>query len=320
MHMGAGIAFVDDPEGARYEEAYSEFKKAYELSGSLNAQQNLAHCAMKLELDGEALELYEKFLEAKGDTLDPAERAQIEKDVNALKAATSWVTLSADEPNVMLVDERVPRSGLSIRNTYTIGLQPTKVGIHPGMHTLTASVAGKDDVVWKVELKNGSTHQYEFMFNPNSPVTADGFTEDDFTFGDKPPAEEPAPADTDSGTARPVPVYVWATAGLTVASAGAMVAFMVVAKGKNADYEDNILGQAPDADQADAQSDVETFNLLADVFIGVTAAAAVTTVLLFVMRPEAEADSTAQSGFGVDWSLVPAIGPRGGGGAIMVRF
>jgi hypothetical protein len=36
-HMEAGAAFFNDPGGSKCEEAYREFKTAYELSGSMNA-------------------------------------------------------------------------------------------------------------------------------------------------------------------------------------------------------------------------------------------------------------------------------------------
>src|ERR1041384_1631844 len=34
LHFNAGVAYLQDPEGERYEEAYAEFKKSYELSKS----------------------------------------------------------------------------------------------------------------------------------------------------------------------------------------------------------------------------------------------------------------------------------------------
>src|SRR5690349_13522562 len=58
-HMVAGAALYNDPSGQhKCEEAYVEFNKAFELSGSLNALRSRAVCALELEKDGEALADY----------------------------------------------------------------------------------------------------------------------------------------------------------------------------------------------------------------------------------------------------------------------
>src|SRR6266481_4578482 len=55
-HFAAGVNLLRDPDGARYEEAYREFKAAYAASPSYKILGNLGLCAMKLERDGEAIE------------------------------------------------------------------------------------------------------------------------------------------------------------------------------------------------------------------------------------------------------------------------
>src|SRR6476659_9259610 len=51
-HFFAGVALLQDPEGEKVEEAYREFKKAYEISGSPKILGNMGFCAMRLERDG----------------------------------------------------------------------------------------------------------------------------------------------------------------------------------------------------------------------------------------------------------------------------
>src|SRR5678815_3697575 len=48
-HFRAGVNFLDDPDGARYGEAYREFKAAYALSPSWKIIGNIGLTAMKLE-------------------------------------------------------------------------------------------------------------------------------------------------------------------------------------------------------------------------------------------------------------------------------
>lgn len=316
-HMAAGVAFMRDPDSPRYEEAYPEFKKAYELSGSLNALHNLAISAMKLELDGEAIDYYETVLAQKGDDLDPADKQQIESDLTRLKATVAWVTLSSDEPGVTVTDERIPRSGAAIRNKYVIGLTQTKLGIHPGTHKFTATTSDGKTKEWNVEIKNAGTYNHEFVFDPNAPVTAEGFTEDDLPGGGggTPPAETPDASE--GGT----PAYVWAMVGVTGAAAITWAALMGVSASKKADYDDNILGQAPVEEQQAAADDVKTFNLVTDVMLGVTAAAAVTTVILALTAPSGSEEAARGDGpkLGVDYHIAPIVAPNGSAVGAMVR-
>lgn len=48
----AGVTLLQDPDGARYEEAYQQFKAAYAESPSWKILGNLGYTAMKLERTG----------------------------------------------------------------------------------------------------------------------------------------------------------------------------------------------------------------------------------------------------------------------------
>jgi len=51
-----------DPDGARYEEAYREFKDCVRRFPSWKILGNLGITSMKLERDGEAVDAFEKYL------------------------------------------------------------------------------------------------------------------------------------------------------------------------------------------------------------------------------------------------------------------
>jgi hypothetical protein len=309
-HMAAGVAFIQDPDGARYEVAYPEFKAAYELSGSLNALQNLAICAMKLELDGEAVEHFEEFLEKKGDDIAASDKSDVERDLNALKSVVAWITVSSDKPGVTLKDTRTPRSGSTIRNKYTIGLQAKRLGVHPGEHAFIAITGEGKELKWSLTVKNGESHTHEFLYDPNAPVTAEGFTEDDADFSDANDDEE-----EDGGGG--LPAYVWVAGGITVAAAVPWAIFGVMSFGKKSDY-DAMHGQDPIGDQQDAYDDLQTTNLLADIFMGVTAAGAVATIILAVTAPSGEEEEEEEEEeAGVNWTVSPSVDPRGGGAAMI---
>jgi hypothetical protein len=308
-HMASGVAFIQDPDGARYEEAYPEFKQAYELSGSMNALQNLAICSMKLELDGEAIDYFERFLES--DKIDEADKAQVERDLGALKGSVAWVTVASDKPNVTLHDTRTPRSGAPKRNRYTIGIQAKRLGIHPGSHEFVASDDSGKDVKWRVEIKNGEQLRHDFSFDPNAPVTAEGFeTKDPVPGGD-------TGGDEDEGGIHPA---VWITLGITVAALIPWAVFMGMSASKKSEYDNEILGQKPIDEQQEAADSLKQTNLLADVFLGITAAAAVATVIVVAVTLTADDGDDASNKprkNAVTLKFAPAVDPRGAG-ALMV--
>ncbi len=313
QHMAAGVAFMQDPDGARYEEAYPEFRRAYEKSGSLNALHNLAICAQKLELDGEAIAYYQRVLDQKGDDLDPNDKEQITRDLSALQAVVAWVTFSSDKGQVTLIDERTPNQGPIVRNRYDIGMQPKKFGLHPGNHKLTAKVDGQPDQVRSVEIPNGGQLNIEFVFDKNAPVTADGFTDEDMkgmTVGQ---------TDVSPDEGGGLHWSVWVAGGVTIAAAIPMAIFMGMSASKKSEYDDEILGKAPQAEQQEAADSLKTTNLLADVFLGVTAAGAVTTIILAIVLSGGDDETASSDGprFGVDYTLQPMVDHRGSAGAVL---
>lgn len=307
-HMEAGAAFYNDPTGHKCEEAYREFGKAYELSGSLNALKGMGVCALELERDGEAIEHLEKYLAGKGDKLDAAEKAQVEADLKALRAAVAWVTLKSSRPGTRLTDTRTPAKGSPVTNRYTIGPEGTKVGLHPGAHAFTASVEGAPDVIWRADIANGGTYEHTFEIPGAAKPEASS---------PRGPAQDVGPAPPPAGegaTERPVPASVYVFAGLTVACAVPMTLFMLKAKSDREAFDEKNNGTVPQAEVEDLRSTVTTSNLLADIFLGVTAASFVTTGVLFFTRPSRPAQQTGS------WTVTPTVGAAGGGAVIRGRF
>jgi hypothetical protein len=277
-HMKAGAAFYYDPRGHRCEEALREFRTAYEISGSLNALKGMAVCDLELERDGDAIQHYTAYLAGRRGALDPAERAQIEADLNALRSAVATVKLSADREGVLVTDVRTPAQGSPIRNTYTLEAGPELLGVHPGEHVFTASADGAADQTWRVEIANGGSYTHAFALG-------------------------------DAGQARPVPVAAWATLGLTAALTIPWVALMVRARNKEDDYE-KANGREPAATLNALRGDVTSANLLADAFLGATAASLTATLVLFLTRPGRPARSTITRG---SFTIAPQVGVSSGG-------
>jgi hypothetical protein len=305
-HMAAGAALYDDPSGHKCEEAYVEFDKAYQLSGSLNALKNRAVCALELEKDGEALADFKKVLAGLGDKLDSSEKAQIEKDVKALEQAVARVTIKLDVPKAKLNDVRTPSRGLPVTNRYDLTAASMTLGVHPGEHAFTATTEDGKELTWKVSVGNGSTHEHTFELTkiPTAPTAT------------AVPTVTGAPtatgAPTEAPMTRPVPLSVKVMAGVTGALAVGTGVMMGVAFAAKSDY-DKVNGTG--AGDAEAKrNNVILLNAVSDGLLGGTVLAAGTTLILYLVRPSVKAEEAGKPGLFITPVATPAAGGVVAGG------
>jgi hypothetical protein len=231
-HFQAGVALLQDPEGERVEEAYREFKAAYEDSASPKILGNVGYCAMRLERDGEAIDAYSTYLRDVKD-IAPDERAQITRDLQTLTVGVVRVSIEVDRPGATIQDVRVPVRGDRVTNEYgPVTTGKIELGVRPGHHVFTAKLEGYESATWEVEAYAGSREKHAFAMRPRAVATA--------------PAPGPvltpatgagagaAGADRRSGGPGIVP-WVVAGAGGAMMIAGAVTG--VVALGKTSDIE-----------------------------------------------------------------------------------
>src|SRR5258706_7473348 len=150
----AGVGFLHDPDGARYEPAYAAFKAAYQASPSWKILGNLGLCALKLERNSEAIEAYQRYLAQGGAEIEAAERSQVEKDLRLLQSGSATVKLSfkgaagAGE----ILDRRTKSDGAQAVNVYAVEASASvALLLHEGHHLITAKLEGKESV-WEVTL------------------------------------------------------------------------------------------------------------------------------------------------------------------------
>ena len=280
-HFAAGVALLKDPDGARYEEAYGEFKAAYAASPSWKVLGNLGIAAMKLERDGEAIAAFQKYLEEGKKELDPSERADVERDLNTLRASTAQVVITTVPASVAVSDERTPAQGSAIRNRYQAENGSLRISVRPGHHLFTASAPSKTAQSWEVDLEPSSTKSYSFDL--------------DHAVARPAPAAAPAPAAVPppaTASARPAPTSVYIGLAATGAFAiGAGVTGGLALK-KNSDYE---AANGQDEQQAKSLRDsTKTLNLVTDVLIGAAFVSAGVTTYLYLKRPEQQSTGLAQ--------------------------
>jgi hypothetical protein len=281
-HFSAGVSFLQDPDGARYEDAYREFNAAYAASPSWKILGNLGLSAMKLERDGEAIDAYTKYLAEGGKEIERDERAQIERDLKTLQASVVYVALSIEPVGVTLTDERVPGSGATVVNRYGPLGPSARIGLRPGHHRLTVELTGYEKSAWELDAvpKQEQTHGFALQALAQAPVAP--------VAAPPPPVQEaPPPAEESSGSGLRTGAY--AAFGVGVVGLGLGTVFGLQANGKYSDANamcpdfpcqltqaqaDKRQGLADDGDKA------KTISLVGFIVGGVGVATGVTLFVL----------------------------------------
>lgn len=311
-HFSAGVNLLRDPDGPRYEEAYREFKAAYASSPSYKILGNLGLCAMKLERDDEAVQVYEKYL-AEGKDLSPSEVAQVKTDLATLKAGIVYLTVTTDPPGAKIFDSRVPVRGEKVTNVYGPIAEATRIGVRQGSHQITARLDGYPDASWEVEATVGGAASHTFTLKrPEvaAPVAAQNVTTQ--------LAAAPAPVAPPKVTARPVPTSVYIGVVATGLLTTGAVVTGIAALGKHSDFQsENNGSKAPQA-QSDKNAG-ETLNVINDVCVGGAVAGAVLTAVLFATRPTI-IEGASNAGGRPSWRVTPLLGAGGGGVGVDGRF
>jgi hypothetical protein len=302
-HFQAGVNLLRDPDGARYEEAYREFKVAYAASPSYKILGNLGLCAMKLERDGEAIEAYTNYL-AHSAELDPAEARQVATDLQTLKTGVVKLTVTVAPTGAMLNDVRVPIRGERVINQYGPLTGPITLGLRPGHHQITLKLAGMDDFTWELDASAGSVETKEIALkkteatSPKPAVT--------------PTAPAPLHTEKSDTASRPVPtgVYIGLAASGAFLAAGAITGAMALSK--NSEYQS--VNDGLHVDQAQSLRDQGVkLNVVTDVLLGAGVVAGAVTGVLFFSRPAVTtgAGASSRTTARATWSPDVAVGSRG---------
>ena len=290
----AGVDFIQDPDGARYGEAYRSFRAAYAESPSWKILGNLGIAAMKIERDGEAIEALETYLEKGRDEFEADEIQQVERDLRTLRASVTWVELQVNVPGAEVRDVRRPLSGQPVINFYRIDGQVLRLGIHNGSHTFTVSKKGYEPETWTL-VASGEEKSNQFTLKEEKEETAGG----------APPPQEPP-----SGKQiRPVPTLTWVTLGTTAAFAAGAAVTGTLALNKNAKYEDQNDGSDPQTAK-DLRDSGKMLNLTTDILIGAAVVSAGIATVSYFTRPRVTVEEDTALKF------TPAAFP--GGGALLL--
>lgn len=271
-HFKAGVILLQDPERPRYEEASTEFKRAYDLVHSPTILGNIGLCALKLERDAEAIEAYTRYL-AEVNDLTPAERAQTERDLVTLKAGLARVTVESHPDGAVIRDTRYPARGETVTNSYGPLVGKVELGLRRGHHIFKARYPDGAENTWEVDVNGDEAHVFERpVEKPAAPITI-------------PPTPDPMPT-------RPTPRVVYLTGIATGVLAVGTVVTGVLAVSTQSKFESANDGTNRDH-ASDLRSTGQTLNVLSDVFLGATILGAAATAYFYFTRPTVPATPTA---------------------------
>jgi hypothetical protein len=296
-HFNAGVNLLQDPDGARYEEAYREFKAAYAESASWKMLGNLGLAAMKLERDGEAIDAFKRYLSEGGPELDTEERAQVERDLATLTAGVVRVELEVLPAGAIVVDERAPVHEQPVKNVYDSSDGRFSLGIRAGHHRFTARLAGYEDASWEVDARPGANLSQRLVLAATKPAPSSA------TLGASAP---------ESGGWNTQKTAAAVVGGVGVVGVVAGTVFFLNYKSKNDDAKD-VCPSGRDcppgsADRhADLIDDARSARTLTYVGWGVGAAALAGAAALYFTAPKTEAPPTAARAARL--TFVPAVAP-----------
>lgn len=274
-HFAAGVQLLQDPEGEKVEEAYREFRTAYDLSSSPKILGNMGFCAMRLERDGEAIEAYTRYLREVPD-IDADERAQIVRDLQTLTIGIARFTIEVDKPGVRIVDVRIPVRGERVTNTYgPITNGKLEIGVRPGHHVVTAKLTDHEDATWEIDAFAATRDRNAFTMKPRVVATPG-----------------------DGGRSTSVGPFVLMGLGGAMVVGGAITGMLAL--GKTNDIADKCPGDVcpVNYDLDGARSSAKTFVRITDVLLiggGVVAAGGLTWFFLDRGKSEKEPPKSAST-------------------------
>ena len=238
-----------------YQDAYYQFKLAYEKSHSWKVLGNLGLCALKLERDGEALDAYTEYLKSGGKEVDAEERKALERDTLLISGNTAVVNLTSAAADADLVDAR---AGSSVPpQAYKFSGGTLALRLRAGSHTLTATTSDGKQEKWEVAVSPGRTLEHRFDFAAAAPAAA------------PPPAPvQPAPALAPPPPEEPKSGSTLRTVGFVTAGVGAAALIGGVITGVLARSAESDATGACNADKVcptSAESDFDSASSLATV-------------------------------------------------------
>jgi hypothetical protein len=231
-----GVELIQE-QPPNYQDAYYQFRLAYEKSKSWKVLGNLGLTSFKLERDGEAIQYYTDYLKGGGNDIDPDERAALQRDLLVLNGNSAGLTLTSAASDIDLTDSRA--GSTAPPQSYRLEGGKLALRLRAGTHTLTATHAGKT-IRWEIALSPGRSETHDFDFSdPAVAALAPVASAPTAAAAATPVTQAPEPAPSGGSGLR---TAGFVTAGVGVAALAGGVVVGLMAKGKETDAKGMCVG------------------------------------------------------------------------------
>jgi hypothetical protein len=215
-------------DAPNYQDAYYQFKLAYENSKSWKVLGNYGLCALKLERDGEAIAFYEEYLKRGGKHINKDEREAIDRDLLLVKGNDATLQLTSRVEEFALQDAR--SGSLAPAQSYSVSGGRLTLIVRAGQHHLVATASDGRSVSWDFSVEPGQTASHDFDFDPH-PAAA--VTEEPKA-SPQPMQQEPAAVPSEHNTTLRTAGFVTAGVGLLVLGGAGVTGLMAKNKESSA--------------------------------------------------------------------------------------
>ncbi|MEP7126056.1 MAG: PEGA domain-containing protein [Byssovorax sp.] len=274
-----------------YQAALIELRRANELAPNYNVLYNIGQVYFQLQDYPNALHSLERYVQEGGKGIDAKRRAEVEKDIDKLKARVANVEIVVNVPDAEVTIDDVSAGKTPL---------PKAVLVSAGRHRIVVTKVGFTSITRQIEIASAELQKVpvdlvETKANSPTPVVVP-----DPGNGTTPPPpvptvptpltlpEGPAPQPT-----RSVPVVGWVvTGGL---AAGAVVTG-ILALGASSDLKTQRTSPAPTRDALDsAKSKTQTLALVTDILAGCAVVAGGITLYFTVAGGSSSSDAKPAS-------------------------
>ncbi len=259
-----------------FDAALAEFRRAYELVPNYRVLYNLAQVQVERHDSVAALTLFGQYLQQGGSELDAERRAQVERDMQALRGRVADLTIESNVAGAQLAIDGVESGTLPL-----VG----PVQVNSGVRQLYLSKPGYQSVSRSLTIAGAQPLKVVLALQPLD-ARADSAAAGAL-------ASNSAAAKNEGSQGLSAPF--WISAITTGALAGTAVAFGVVTLNRNHELDDE-LDQSMDAAAIDdARHSVKTSAALTDAFIGASIIGAAVTVYFAVTSSGSSHETPAKA-------------------------
>ena len=152
-HHRRGIQLYDEGD---FRLALVEFERAYEISKNYKILFNIGQVQYELKSYARARLAFEQYLALGGDRIDPARRADVERDLASLRARTATLTVRTN----------VPGAEIAIHDR-NLGRAPVEAAVvDAGIARVQASSPGHETIVREIALAGGDVRTMPIELQP----------------------------------------------------------------------------------------------------------------------------------------------------------